>query len=285
MEGNIHVYCINLKHRVDRWERFSAQPELQRLKSAYEFERFEGVNGSAVNIQKDERISLRTKRNIKQHIRRDHEELDSAGGVGCYLSHTTVWKKFLERSEPYAMILEDDAILHPGFTAEFQRAMKKDTSLLPDVPDVWFFSAPSDWYYEYKGTPFPPTMKQYTLGPWITKSCAPFTGYLISRRGAERLLENAFPIDMHVDLYTCLNADLGKILAVSHTNVAIGAYNHFSSGTLDSDIRVESDDGCPICDIPTHFRKKGIIIVNMPIVLVGFLGLAGLWYIYSMRRR
>ena len=30
MEGDIHVYCINLKHRTDRWERFSKQPELAR---------------------------------------------------------------------------------------------------------------------------------------------------------------------------------------------------------------------------------------------------------------
>jgi GR25 family glycosyltransferase involved in LPS biosynthesis len=279
MEGDIHVYCINLKHRGDRWARFSSQPELEVLKKSYEFERFEGINGSAINVQKDERISLRTKRNIKQHIRRDHEELDSAGGVGCYLSHTTVWKKFLERSEPYAIILEDDAILYPGFTADFQRAMR-DTTLLPDMPDIWFFSPTYDFYYDYRGEPTPSSIKKNILGPWQIKTCSSFTGYLISRRGAERLLETAFPIDMHVDLYTCLNGDLGKILTVSHKNVLIDAY---SIEQLDSDIRAESDE-CTICDVPTHFRRKGIILVNIPIMILS-LGVAAVLLFLSRKRR
>ena len=148
MEGDIHVYCINLKHRTDRWARFSSQPELATLKGEYEVERFEGINGAAIDVKKDERISLRTKRNIKEHIRRDHEELNTAGGVGCYLSHTAVWKRFLEREEDYAMILEDDADVYEGFTRDLHRAMK-DTTLLPQVPDVWFFNIPTPWYYEY----------------------------------------------------------------------------------------------------------------------------------------
>jgi hypothetical protein len=281
MEGNIHVYCINLKHRKDRWDRFSAQPELAVLKQSYELERFEGINGSAINIQKDERISLRTKRNIKDNTRREHVDLDSAGGVGCYLSHTTIWKKFLERSEPYAMILEDDISLDPGFTAKFQRAMK-DTTLLPDEPDVWFFMPPSEWYYDYKGVDFPLTTTANQIGPWVTNTCAAFTGYLISRRGAERLLESAFPIDMHVDLYTCLNGELKRTVNVYHKNVKVGVY---ALELLDSDIQVSSDKTCTICDVPTNYRRKGIIIVNMPILVMGLVVIGALFYLSKPRRR
>ena len=243
-------------------------------------ERFEGINGSAINIQKDERISLRTKRNIKEHIRRDHEELDSAGGVGCYLSHTAVWKKFLERSEPYAIIFEDDALISTGFTASLQRAMK-DATLLPDVPDVWFFMPPSDWYYEYKGKPFPPNVKSNNRGPWVTNACAAFTGYLISRKGAEKLLEAAFPIDMHVDLYTCLNGELRRTMNVYHKNVNVEVY---ALEKVDTDIQVSSDMACEVCDVPTHYSKKGIVIVNLPILVIGFLAIGGMMYL-SRRRR
>jgi GR25 family glycosyltransferase involved in LPS biosynthesis len=281
MEGGIHVYCINLKHRADRWSRFSAQPELEVLKQSYEVERFEGINGSAINIQKDERISLRTKRNIKEHIRRDHEELDSAGGVGCYLSHTTVWKKFLERSEPYAIVLEDDVVLEEGFTASLQRAMK-DTTLLSETPDVWFFVAPMDWYYEYKGKPFPPNVKNNNIGPWVTGVCATFTGYLISRRGAEKLLETAFPIDMHVDLYTCLNGELGRTMNVYHKNVNVESY---ALETFDSDIQVPLDKACEVCNVPTHYKKKGILIINMPIIVMGVLAVGGMMYLARYKRR
>jgi len=276
MEGSIHVYCINLKHRADRWDRFSKQPEMDTLMRQYSFERFEGINGSALDIQKDERISLRTKRNIKEHIRRDHEELDSAGGIGCYLSHTGVWKKFLERSEAYAIVFEDDAIIPEGFLAKLQRAMR-DVTLLPQVPDVWFFTVPSGWYFDYKGKANPETL---VTGPWVPKTCGSFTGYMISRRGAEKLLETAFPIDMHVDLYSCLAGDLGRVYTVFHKSVVIKPYE-IEQG--DTDIQVSPD--CPICDVPTKYGKKGIMVINVPILIIAMGALMSLYYLGGKKRR
>jgi GR25 family glycosyltransferase involved in LPS biosynthesis len=273
MEGGIHVYCINLKHRTDRWERFSKQPELQQLMKHYTFERYEAINGSAIDIMRDDRISLRTKRNVKENVRRDHEELDTAGGVGCYLSHTNVWKQFLERPEPYAMILEDDAYLHDGFVAEFQAAMK-DATLLPQTPDLWYFNMPSEFYYSNKGKPRPDTVKQRNLGPWITQSCSAFTGYLISKAGAEKLLETAFPLDMHVDLYTCLAGDLKRIFSVAHRGVIV---NPIGVKASDTDIRVENATDCYICDVPTKYERHGIIMVNLPLLVIA-LGVVGTIY-------
>lgn len=275
------MYCINLKHRADRWERFSKQPELQVMMKHYTFERFEGINGSAIDIPKDERISLRTKRNVKEHIRRDHEELDSAGGVGCYLSHTSVWKKFLERPEPYAMVLEDDAVLYDGFLEDFQNAMK-DATLLPQVPDVWFFNVPTQWYYEYKGKPHPLTVKEQNLGPWVTNTCSPFTGYLISKRGAEKLLETAFPLDMHVDLYTCLAGDLNRIFTVAHRNVVVKDY---LLKAVDSDIRADNVDACMICTVPTNYEKRGIVVISLPILFLGLGAMAAMYYLGIGRKR
>lgn len=281
MEGGIHVYCINLKHRTDRWERFSKQPELQQLMKHYTFERYEAINGSAIEIMKDERISLRTKRNVKENVRRDHEELDTAGGVGCYLSHTNVWKQFLERPEPYAMILEDDAYLHDGFVAEFQAAMK-DATLLPQTPDLWYFNMPSQFYYDNKGKPRPDTVKQNNLGPWITQSCAAFTGYIISKSGAEKLLETAFPLDMHVDLYTCLAGDLKRIFSVAHRGVIV---NPIGIKASDTDIRAENASDCYICNVPTKYERHGIIMVNVPVVALA-LGIVGaIYYLRNSGRR
>jgi glycosyl transferase family 25 len=285
MEGGIRIYCINLKHREDRWKRFSEQPELEVLKKIYEVERFEGVNGSSLNIASEDRMSLRAKRNIKQHTRRDHEELSTAGGVGCYLSHVGVWKKFLETSEPYAVIFEDDAILYRGFTDDLKQGMK-ETTLLPQIPDLWFFSSPVEWYYKYKGQPYPTTVRNNVLGPWVTKACSSFTGYFLSRRGAEKLLETAFPMDMHIDLYSCMNAELGRILAVYNTNIQLDQYNALLlNGTIDSDIRLEIETDCQLCDTPTQYRDRGILIVSIPIVFVGLLALSGLWYLGGGRRR
>lgn len=276
MEGPVHIYCINLKHRVDRWERFSAQPELARLKAAYPFERFEGVHGSSLDIQGDQRISLRTKRNIQTHTRRDHEELDSAGGVGCYLSHVAVWKKTLEQKEPYTIIFEDDAVIPPGFLERFQTAMKQVT-LLPGLPDVWSFSYVHEYYYDSKGRPMPNAVKENVYGPWVTNVCTTFTGYFLTKRGAQRLLENVFPIDMHVDMYTCLNSELGKVLTVQHELVKTPA---LAIKSHDTDIQVAED--CPICNVPTKYRERGIVMVNMPILA---LGLGIMYGLYALGRR
>jgi GR25 family glycosyltransferase involved in LPS biosynthesis len=278
MEGPIHIYCINLKHRSDRWDRFSLQPELEKLKAMYPFERFEGINGSAIDIPKDSRISLRTKRNIRTHMRRDHEELDSAGGVGCYLSHVALWRKTLEQKEPYTIVFEDDATIPAGFTERFHAAMKEVT-LLPDQPDIWSFSSIHEYYYESKGRPLPTAVKQNLYGPWVTNVCTTFTGYLITKRGAQRLLENVFPIDMHIDMYSCLNSDMKQILTVKHARVETPP---FSLKDHDTDIQVQED--CPICNVPTKFREKGMIVVSIPIFVVGIGALVGMWWLGRGRR-
>lgn len=252
------MYCINLKHRPDRWERFSKQPELQELMKEYSFERFEGVNGANLNISSDDRISLRTKRNIREHIRRDHEELNTAGGVGCYLSHTTVWKKFLERPEPFCIIFEDDAAIPTGFKDRLHTAMK-EVSLLPQVPDVWFFCEPAEWHYRVKGKEYPKLQ-----GHWIQNVCTVFTGYLLTKRGAEKLLETAFPIDMHVDQYTCLANDIGTIFTAYNSQTKITS---LAIKEGDTDIHLSTD--CKICDVPTDMTKKGYVAISLPLVAVG----------------
>jgi GR25 family glycosyltransferase involved in LPS biosynthesis len=106
---NLRIYCINLKSRADRWERFFQQPGFQELIQKYPWERFDAIDGKTIDIEKDTRVSLRTRRNIMYKKRRDHEDLDSAGGVGCYLSHYTVWTKIIAQPEEYGLVFEDDA--------------------------------------------------------------------------------------------------------------------------------------------------------------------------------
>jgi hypothetical protein len=102
----------------------------------------------------------------------------------------------------------------------------------------------------------------------------------LSRNGAEKLLETAFPIDMHVDLYSCLAGELGSVFTVAHRNIVMDAYR-FS--TEDSDITSQSD--CAICDIPTKYGARGIIVVNLPIVFMGMAVLGGMYYLATRRRR
>ena len=86
---SLPTYCINLERRTDRWDLVKAQPGFKEFKS---IERYIGVDGSKIDIREDSRVSFLTKRNILQNTRRAHEQLSTAGGVGCYLSHMGLWQ-------------------------------------------------------------------------------------------------------------------------------------------------------------------------------------------------
>jgi len=278
MEPKIHFYCINLKHRTDRWNTFSNQPAVKEIKEKYSFERFDAISGSTIDVQHDTRVSLRTKRNIKESSRRGHEDLNTVGGIGCYLSHVELWKKIAEGSEPFAMIFEDDTHLPDNFLELFEYCFH-DRTLLPEMPDVWTFSYGWNFYYENRGKTLPQDLKENHRGPWIFNTCpGGLNGYFITKEGAKKLVETAFPIDMHVDLYICLCTELKKVMCVAHKNLILNLLVESEK----SDIQIPG--ACAMCDIPNNFQEKGIILVNLPILVVSIVGLMLLSYVSRGKR-
>lgn len=264
------IYCINLKERPDRWQRFAAQPGVQRVSQVYPFERFEGVNGKLLDIKHDDRVSLRTKRNILYQKRRDHEDLDTAGGVGCYLSHYGCWQKFLQGRCEYCLIFEDDAEVPVNFVEQLDLAIKQIEQEDVKRPEIWLLSRP-----------WGPTMRkilelneiQYTNG-WAYDVTGPLTGYILSRNAAKILSEHAFPIDGHVDHYMHRCAQMG-LLTISHNKNII--LRQVGVKLKDSDIQQKPN--CEICDLPNAPRKKGYMILTNQTVgamTVAVLGIGAL---------
>jgi len=281
MENNIHFYAINLRHRTDRWDAFTAQPAIQEIKRSHTLERFDAVPGSTLDIQEDTRISMRTKRNIKESIRRDHEDLNTAGGIGCYLSHVEIWKKIASNQDAYGIVLEDDAKLPIDFLERLEYCIK-DISLLPEMPDVWTFSYGYDFFYNTKGRNRPEDIIENRRGDWIYNTCPGGTGgYLVTKEGAVKLLKNAFPIDMHVDLYMCACVDLKTIVCVLNEHLILSTLAE--SGK--SDIQLPTK--CTICNIPTNYHQKGNVLINLPVITVTLVAIFGLILIqsYSKGRR
>ena len=265
MEQKIHFYCINLKNRTDRWEKFSSQAAIKDIKEKHHFERFEAVSGSTVDVQNDSRISLRTKRNIKESARREHSDINTAGAIGCYLSHTDLWRKVADGSEPFAVIFEDDTRLPNDFLATFERCFY-DKNLLPDMPDVWTFSYGWWFYYDAKGEKYPQDIPENIRGPWILNTCpGGLNGYFITKEGAKKLLDMAFPIDMHVDMYICMCAELRRVKCVAHKKLILSLLSESEK----SDIQLQTE--CAICDVPTDFKERGIITVNMRVLFVAVI--------------
>lgn len=249
----LQIYCINLKERPDRWNRFLHQPAVQTLQKKYPFQRFEGVNGKLLDIKNDDRVSLRTKRNIMYQKRRDHEDLDTPGGVGCYLSHYGTWKKFLDSNAERCLIFEDDAVIPDDFLEVFEAALEDEYQENKVRPDIWLLS-----------TPFGSRMKkalevediQYN-GNWGYDIVGPLTGYVLTRSGAQILSENAFPIDGHVDHYMHRCAQMGMLVMAHNKTISLRQHRMFKK---DSDIQEKSK--CEICDIPYTPHKSGFLVLT-----------------------
>jgi GR25 family glycosyltransferase involved in LPS biosynthesis len=268
------MYCINLKERPDRWQRFAAQPGLQRVVQHYPFERFEGVNGKLLDIKNEDRVSLRTKRNILYQKRRDHEDLDTAGGVGCYLSHYGCWQKFLQGRAEYCLIFEDDAEVPLNFVEQLEAAMNDIEQEDVKRPEIWLLSRP-----------WGPTMRkvlelneiQYTNN-WAYDVTGPLTGYILSRNAAKILCDNALPIDGHVDHYMHRCAQMG-LLTISHNKNII--LRQVGVKTKDSDIQQKPN--CEICDLPNAPQKKGYLILSNQTVGALTVGLLGIGALLAIR--
>lgn len=107
--------------------------------------------------------------------------------IGCSLSHYDMYRMIVERGNVAALILEDDALLLPGFTAKLIAAHAE----LPDGWGVLHLNCPCDRYEKAGKT----IVKFDGAGSLPVAASA----YLVSRRGAELLLENATPIRYPAD--------------------------------------------------------------------------------------
>jgi GR25 family glycosyltransferase involved in LPS biosynthesis len=227
----IPIYCINLDKRPERLSFFMNQPGVRELKP----QRVSAVDGAALNIVSDRRISNRTKYNILHKTRRSHDEIDTAGAIGCSLSHYEVWKKFLETKADACLVLEDDAQIPVGLAD-----MILGVSQPPPDFDIWSLS-----YRLYDPTLLPFPLDPHTHNKWkIPVNFWGTAAYIITRRGAERMMEGFFPIECHLDRYMSLKSILGGVKLVVNTDVKTYTLRQ---GT---DIQLNN---CALCNYPDTF--------------------------------
>ncbi|GAB6276968.1 MAG: glycosyltransferase family 25 protein [Rectinema sp.] len=158
--------------------------QLDALGIDYEF--FDAIRGS-------ERIGdLRWYDDVSVH----HLEGRSLrpGEVGCALSHTAAYAEIVKRSLPWALILEDDAVLHrdlPNVLSVIERGAGAQGQLIS--------LSRCDAYL--------PWTKKHLFGafaivtPWLVKegSIAQAVGYVISLKAAEAMVEINVPVKFPAD--------------------------------------------------------------------------------------
>jgi GR25 family glycosyltransferase involved in LPS biosynthesis len=275
---DLPTYCINLEKRTDRWTMIQSQPGFEEFKH---MQRFIGVDGSKIDIMKDDRITFLTKRNIVKKTRRAHEELSTKGGVGCYLSHVQLWQKFLNESHaPAMLVFEDDVKLTEDSYKNLQTQLLSSPTLQnTNAYDFCILSPSSNPRYtsrsvEFKGEKGLDRLNNFTC----------LVSYIITRKGVEKILPLVFPIESHID---------GFISACSSMNVldvCAPKKSMFKYITTKSDIY--DNGGCEICNIPTNFTKDKVIIPKTEYyrykaeetLIIGVLGLAMINYFMKKKK-
>lgn len=242
----IPAMCISLARRSDRWKRFSDQPELENLPN---LERLTGVDGKLINIVADKRINPFTKRNIITNSRRSHEELDSAGGIGCALSHRLAWKKLLDSDAPYALIFEDDAIVPHDFISNLNKALNSDKLLMRGDFDLLILSKVKSSTGPLDPNPKGPEPAQ---GFYPIKHFVLAHAYLVSRRAAQIFYDECLPISHHIDFYMAIQCNLHNLLMVGS--------RQFEISQVGMDSNIQTKPSCALCDVPTDFYENYLMV-------------------------
>jgi GR25 family glycosyltransferase involved in LPS biosynthesis len=173
-------YLINLDHRKDRFD------ITNNLLYQYDFKnviRYPAVNGK--NMTNDELVKIVdpvAMKSILDNYRKDHHEL-SYGAVGCYLSHINIWQKLKADNLDYIIIFEDDA--KPSFS-------------FTELQEIIENNVPNDWDIILFGGIY---NKTNNINDNITKIYTFYEmhAYIINKKGAIKLLSQAFPITKQLD--------------------------------------------------------------------------------------
>jgi len=96
----VKLFCINLKSRNDRLERFT---RLNKEKLHFPFEVIDAVDGKKLDLE-----NMKEKINPLDYLTAKNQ---LSGVIGCCSSHFKVFQKMLNENIEYALIMEDDLLL------------------------------------------------------------------------------------------------------------------------------------------------------------------------------
>lgn len=190
------VYFINLDRRQDRLNALTT--ELKRVGLYDISERFPAIDGNTLNSDTLDRWTT----DICHYF-------CNPSLIGCAMSHMSIWKRFYESSDNTILILEDDAIFTVDNIPQF---LDDHREYIPDDFDIFYlgcfagcFETPtlsslSVPLLHNRGVRLDHPVKhinQYVLQPFYPLG---LHGYILSRKGCEKLLRLFPKITNHIDL-------------------------------------------------------------------------------------
>ena len=192
-------------------------------------------------------MCIRDRYNIIREKRRSHMELNTKGGIGCYISHIEVWKDFLEKSNSeVGIIFEDDALIDLSAIKRITDFINKSDAIKD--PNLWDFCilAPHNGSKKH-GSMYP--------GDDVCLRMMEFSGltaYMVTKKGIRKIMPHVYPIQGHVDWFMSICGQLQILDIVTPPQSLVRVRL--------SPTDIQKYQSCEICDIDTDFQKTSTLL-------------------------
>ncbi len=179
-EGQVLICAINMDRSPDRWQALRQQLDASGLP----YLRLSAVDGRNLPESLRARIDA-------AHFQRANGRSSTPGDLGCYFSHVAAWSVLKDVSQPYLIVVEDDAVFAPDWTNTLQSVLSHyQSGMLLKLS------------FQRKGVvkeveKIDPTHR--LVRPLTHQACN--AAYLIDRKAADRLSGNAYPMFLPADHY------------------------------------------------------------------------------------
>lgn len=198
-EGSVlpPMFVLNLDRSKERWEQASSV----MTDAGLDVQRFAAVDGRQLSIEELHKESTKIA-----------TFLQPRGVIGCYLSHKKFWNMVVDKDLDAAIVFEDDVELVDGFKEKLEANLAKLREEKPEDQDfdVILLGAigrvhpqakdaiGSLFFSHYIGGKRPlKLINDYRYQP---RRPAGTHAYMVSRKGAEKLLKLCSKATYHVDL-------------------------------------------------------------------------------------
>lgn len=230
-----------------------------------------------------------TEKQKKQCATRWYRNFGNVNTMGCFMSHRKTWKKIVENNDRYALIMEDDCQLVPDFDSKLDKVLDELTHRNPHWDFLYcgyFGAAKRDKSYtplQYiiksvlPNIPQKPCDNRYSFIPEcpIGLHC-----YIVSQKGARKLIKYMKMIDNHVDVMFLKYAKFFNVYA----SVEQLGYQAFDDSTISpyppsilDNLKDEYNKSCsfylnyPLIHIKNYpITTWGITVVCIILLLVVF---------------
>lgn len=170
----LKTFVVNLDRRPDRWEEFEKNDNVKFLN----YERFSAVDGS----------KLKPTVQLQQIF--EHNDYNMREGmVGCALSHIKLCVQLMNDAADVYLILEDDI----DYVPEFEIKLKYCCSELIKTNWDMFYLGHHIWQNFIDNEVFSktlcPKVEQFSRSESLKRSMGGTIGYMITKRGAGKLLD------------------------------------------------------------------------------------------------